>query len=140
MLQRDGENPEQFVFKRQYQNRTTAYERMRDSFEALLAETGMAHDRQGNKRVLYSLRHTALMLRVLYGEVPPMLLAANAGTSVDQLERFYCSHLRPRMMVASLQSLKVMPEPLAEVIATSPARAGPIDVRRSLDESATEPV
>jgi len=138
ILERDGSDPERFLFKCQYQNRQTAYERMRDSFEALLAETEMAADRDGEKRVLYSLRHTALMLRVLEGEVPSLLLANNAGTSVGQLERFYCSHLRPKMMVASLQSLKaVPPEPVEESEPVMPMAA--IDVRASLREPMTEP-
>ena len=67
----------------------------------------MTYDGFGRKRIIYSLRHTALMLRVLQGDgVDLLALARNAGTSVEQLERFYCSHLEPGMMIANLQSFK----------------------------------
>ena len=134
IVERDGADPERFLFKCGYLNRQTAYERMRDSFEALLFETDLAAGREGKKRVLYSLRHTALMLRVLEGDVPPLLLATNAGTSVEQLERFYCSHLEPQMMVASLQSFKPRP---GAVEAAEPARAAvSVDLTRALGEPA----
>lgn len=107
ILKRDGVDPERFLFKNQYWNRTTAYERMRDSFEELLEKTGLGPDEFGQKRVMYSLRHTSLMLRLLNGDnVDLLLLARNAGTSIDQLERFYLSHIEPAMKVENLQSFK----------------------------------
>jgi site-specific recombinase XerD len=106
-LNRDGLDPEQFLFKRQYLNRRTAYERMADAFNKLLDETSPARDEFDRKRTLYSLRHTALMLRLLNGDnVDLLALARNAGTSVNQLERFYCSDLDPTMKLANLQSFR----------------------------------
>ena len=91
----------------------SAYERMRDSFEKLLEETGLAEDQYGRKRVIYSLRHTALMLRLLNGDnVDHLMLARNAGTSVNQLERFYLSHVEATMKVGNLQSFRAQPTPV----------------------------
>jgi len=43
----------------------------------------------------YSLRHTAICMRIVLseGQVNIFNLAKNAGTSVDQIERFYARHL-----------------------------------------------
>jgi integrase len=106
-VRREGIDPERYLFKNQYPNRATAYERMADSFNRLLDETGLGPDEFGRKRTLYSLRHTALMLRLLNGDnVDLLTLAKNAGTSVSQLERFYCSHIDPAMKIANLQSFR----------------------------------
>ena len=44
---------------------------------------------------IYSLRHTAICMRIIlsYGKVNIFNLAKNAGTSVEQIERFYARHL-----------------------------------------------
>jgi hypothetical protein len=49
----------------------------------------------GQKHTLYSLRHTAICMRLILsgGQVNIYTLAKNAGTSVDQIERFYASRL-----------------------------------------------
>lgn len=107
IVARNGSDPDQFLFKPQYQNRDTAQQKMRQAFEALLDQTGLAYDRFGNKRVAYSLRHSALMFRLLKGDnVDLLALAKNAGTSIQMLERFYLSHLGPAMKLANLQSFK----------------------------------
>ena len=137
IVERDGRDPEQFLFKGAYQNRETAQARMRDSFEALLHHTGLALDSLGKKRTIYSLRHTALMLRLINGDnVPLITLARNAGTSIDQLDRFYLSHARPPMMVANLHANKPKPAPCDG----SERRTRAIQLRASLDEPAPEPV
>ncbi len=50
--------------------------------------TGMQHS-------LYSLRHTAICMRIILseGKVNIFNLAKNAGTSVAQIERFYARNL-----------------------------------------------
>jgi integrase len=108
IIERHGEDPDRYLFKTRYANRETAKERMDDIFKALLKECGSEFDEFGSKRTIYSLRHTALMLRLLHGDhVDLLMLARNAGTSVDQLERFYLSHADPSMKVANLQSFKM---------------------------------
>jgi hypothetical protein len=49
----------------------------------------------GKQHTLYSLRHTAICMRIIKseGKVNIFNLAKNAGTSVDQIERFYARFL-----------------------------------------------
>lgn len=101
ILQRNGGKPDAFLFLNDYPNRQTASERMYDRFEILLDKTGLKRNNLGQTRVIHSLRHTALMFRVL-ADVDLFVLAKNAGTSVDQLERFYCSHFAPEMRLSEL--------------------------------------
>ena len=132
---RAGDNPDAFLFLNRYANRDTAQERMRDGFEAALEESGLALDEFGNKRTIYSIRHTALMSRLIDGEnVDLLMLARNAGTSVDQLERFYLSHADPAMKVGNLHSLK--PQPVVEEFEVPDEPRGAIQIRASLDEPA----
>ena len=105
IVDREGSDPEAYVFLPRRTNRETAREKMRDRFEGLLQRTGLILDPFGRKRVIYSLRHTALALRILNGDgVDLLLLSKNAGTSVRMLERFYCSDIDPAARIANLQS------------------------------------
>jgi hypothetical protein len=101
ILERNGGKPDAFLFLNDYPNRQTASERMYDRFEILLEKTGLKRNNLGQTRVIGSLRHTALMFRVL-ADVDLFVLAKNAGTSVDQLERFYCSHFSAEMRLGEL--------------------------------------
>jgi len=59
------------------------------------------------ERSVYCLRHTAICMRIIlsYGKVDIFNLAKNAGTSVEQIERFYAEHLPlSREMAKNLQS------------------------------------
>jgi hypothetical protein len=57
-------------------------------FNEILEECGLKKDRYGQDRSVYSLSHTALMLRIVKGEgVDLALLAKNARTSVQMLEK-----------------------------------------------------
>ena len=90
----------------------------------------MRHERA---RTVSFIRHTALMSRLIDGEnVDLLMLARNAGTSVDQLERFYLSHADPAMKVGNLHSLK--PQPVVEEVELSERRRCGIQIRASLDE------
>ena len=58
-------------------------------------------------RSIYSLRHTAICMRLTLskGHVNIYSLAKNAGTSVDQIERFYARNLPlSAELVRNLQS------------------------------------
>ena len=106
IARRAGGDPNGYLFKVQFLNRQTAGEKMRDSFERLLRLAGL-HQIEGKNRVSYCLRHSAIMFRILEGDnVDLLLLAKAAGTSVDQIERFYGSHLEVGMKLGNLQSLK----------------------------------
>lgn len=89
--------PTDYVFMPEYTNRTTAVNTYRRIFNHFLQETGLKKDKDGNDRSPYSLRHYALQTRLVKsdGKVNIYWLAENAGTSVDQLERFYLKNLAP---------------------------------------------
>ena len=89
--------PTDYVFMPEYENRTTAVNTYRRIFNHFLKEAGLKKDKDGNDRSPYSLRHYALQTRLVKseGKVNIYWLAENAGTSVDQLERFYLKNLAP---------------------------------------------
>ena len=58
------------------------------SFTSLLKYCDVEFDREGNKRTIYSLRHTYTTFR-LYEGVDHYALAKNMGTSVEMIEKFY---------------------------------------------------
>jgi hypothetical protein len=112
LLQRQKEQgygtPDDYVFFPGYRNREYALQTIRRQFDFILEQAGLKENARGQARTLYSLRHTALMFRLLHGDnVDIFLLARNALTSVDQLERFYLSHVESRMKIENLQSMKV---------------------------------
>ena len=90
-------SPTDYVFMPQYQNRSTALNTYRRIFNHFLDCGSLKRDKDGNSRSPYSLRHYALQtrLRKSEGEVNIYLLAKNAGTSVEQLERFYLKNMEP---------------------------------------------
>ncbi len=58
----------------------------------------------GQTRTIYSLRHTAMTFRLLYGgKIDLLTLAKNARTSVEMIERFYASNLNAEMNIDLLQ-------------------------------------
>ena len=63
------------------------------AFQRVLEEAGLLYDTNGNKRSLYSLRHTYATFQILYNKhIDFHTLAKNMGTSIAMLERHY-SHL-----------------------------------------------
>ena len=92
-----GYKPTDYLFMPEYENRTTAVNTYRRIFNYFLEQAGLKKDKDGNDRSPYSLRHYALQTRLVKsdGKVNIYWLAENAGTSVDQLERFYLKNLAP---------------------------------------------
>ena len=87
------DGPDDYVFYPKHKNRTYALNVIRRMFDHLLQQTNLKEDANGVARTLYSLRHTALMFRYLYGKKFDIYtLAQNALTSVGMLEKFYLSH------------------------------------------------
>ena len=105
--EKDGlASDDDYVFFPQYRNREYALQTIRRQFEFVLEKAGLKYDRLDKPRTIYSLRHTALMFRLIKGDkVDIFMLARNALTSVDQLERFYLSHAESRMKIENLQSM-----------------------------------
>lgn len=102
-------DPEAYVWMPEYPNRTTAISTARRIFNHILKEAGI--DDPDKKLTPYSLRHYALQkrLRSSDGKVNIHTLAKNAGTSVDQLERFYLSKMAPTKEM--IENLHFRPEP-----------------------------
>ena len=69
-------------------------------FNALIKEAGVEFDATGQRRVIYSLRHTYATFRLHEG-VNHFTLARNMGTSVKMLESFY-GHTSNRAMASEL--------------------------------------
>jgi hypothetical protein len=89
----DGED---YLFLPDYKNRATAARIFQRQFNKALDRAGIKHDpfTKMNHSV-YSLRHTAICMRIILsqGQVNIFNLAKNAGTSVEQIERFYARNL-----------------------------------------------
>ena len=70
-------------------------------FNIILKEQGLKFDREGNRRTIYSLRHTYICFRLLAG-ADIYQVAKNCRTSVEMIEKFYASHLQNNINVAAL--------------------------------------
>lgn len=97
MMLHPAASPSEHVFMPNYPNRKTAVNTYRRIFNHFLDMAGVKTDKDGETRSPYSLRHYALQDRLLRsaGKVNIYWLAENAGTSVEQLERFYLKGLAP---------------------------------------------
>ena len=97
--------PDDYLFMPQVEDRDSACVVLSQNFNKILAETGLKTGELGQKRSLYSLRHTAIMFRLLYGKgIDLLTLARNARTSVQMIEEFYASNLTAEMNIGLLQS------------------------------------
>ena len=82
--------PTDFVF----QNRDgSAIREPGVTFKKMLKELGMLTGEEGNRRSLYSLRHTYVTNELELGDASMHLIANNAGTSIQYIERHY-SHAK----------------------------------------------
>lgn len=102
---KDGLDKNSYVWMPEYPNRRTAINTARRLFNHILAEAGLVDD--DHKLSPYSLRHYAIQarLRGSKGKVNLYTLAKNAGTSVDQLERFYLKNMAPtKELIENLQT------------------------------------
>ncbi|MCX6976060.1 MAG: hypothetical protein NTZ94_17560 [Verrucomicrobia bacterium] len=88
--------PDDFIFLPAYRNRATAMRIMQRQFKRALEFRELEFDPvTGDPHSLYSLRHTAICERLVTsdGQVNIWTLARNAGTSPEQIDRFYAKHL-----------------------------------------------
>jgi len=98
-------DPDDYLFLPRVKDRNQALAVLNFFFKWVLQTSGLETGPLGQKRTLYCLRHTAITLRLLYGQGIDMLtLARNARTSVNMIERFYASTLSGEMNVDLLQS------------------------------------
>lgn len=65
------------------------------TFRKILENIGLLEDKDGNRRVIYSLRHTYASWMLLYGDINVYELSKNMGCGVKQIENHY-GHLTSR--------------------------------------------
>lgn len=100
----DLAKPDDYIFMPTLRDRNYAHWVLSFFFNWVLAETGLKKGVHGQDRSLYSLRHTAITFRLLYGDgIDLLTLARNARTSVKMIEQFYASQLSGEMNIAMLQ-------------------------------------
>lgn len=99
--------PEDYVFLPDRANRAYAKEIVRRLFQKVLKEAGLKETVHGVPHTLYSLRHTAIVFRLLNAEGLDLLtLARNCRTSVEMIDRFYASSLTAEMNFEKLHSFR----------------------------------
>ncbi|MGV8992165.1 MAG: phage integrase SAM-like domain-containing protein [Thiobacillus sp.] len=100
-----GVGPDDYLFLPQYQKRDYALKQLQRQFDVLMWSTKLDKGARGEDRTIYSLRHTCIMYRLLYGEkMDHVTLARNARTSPEMIDRFYASHLKGEDNIDMLQS------------------------------------
>jgi integrase len=103
----DMAGPNDYVFMPERKRRAFAMEIMRRQFVHVLELQGLAKTSLGESRTLYSLRHTAIMFRLLHGDVDLLTLARTCRTSVEMIDRFYARSLHAEMNVDRLHSMRI---------------------------------
>lgn len=97
--------PSEYLFMPEIKDREAAIYLISKDFRKVLNQTNLRYGTQGQGKSLYSLRHTAITFRLLYGHgIDLLTLARNARTSVEMIERFYASELSAEMNVGMLHS------------------------------------
>jgi len=86
MLERSNPEPSDNVFPTDHKKQ----------FNRILEELDLKFDRDGNRRTLYSLRHSYISFRLLEG-ADIYQIAKNCRTSVEMIERHYASHIKNRI-------------------------------------------
>jgi hypothetical protein len=105
--------PNDYVFMPEYgeKSRGHALKILQYQFDALLDLLDLKHNAQGDPRTIYSLRHSSIMFRLLYGaSIDTLKLARNARTSPEMIDRFYAAPLMGEMAIQELQA-KRRPRP-----------------------------
>ena len=74
-------------------------------FNRILDEQNLKFDRQGNRRTLYSLRHSYICFRLLEG-ADIYQIAKNCRTSVEMIEKHYAVHLKNSLNAAAINVRK----------------------------------
>jgi hypothetical protein len=100
--QRDYGLAEQYVFFPEYSNRNTMMTVAGRIFREVVNRSNIP--KGSDKHTLYSLRHTSIMYRLLWGSVDTLVLAKNARTSQAMIDKFYASRLAPSQMVGAIHS------------------------------------
>lgn len=98
-------NPNDYLFLPDLRDRNYALNVLSLMFNWVLAVTGSKENAHGQPRSLYSLRHSAITFRLLYGQgIDLLTLARNARTSVEVINNHYASTVSGEQNIALLQS------------------------------------
>jgi len=98
-------NPDDYLFLPQHKDRAYAARVLAYYFNCVMAKTSLKHGAQGQPRSLYTLPHSSITFRLLYGHgIDVLTLARNARTSVDMINRHYASTLTAEQNIGVLQS------------------------------------
>lgn len=94
-----------YLFFPDIPNRKYAMDLFSYMFNWILQHTGLKLNPHGHPRSLYSLRHSAITFRLLYGQgIDLVTLARNARTSVEVINNHYASTVTGEQNIAMLQS------------------------------------
>jgi integrase len=97
--------PDDYVFFPEVKNRRLVLDIVGWCFNWILKDLNLKQGPHGNDRTFYSLRHSAITFRLIYGgNIDLLTLARNARTSVEMIEKFYASTLSAEMNVSLLHS------------------------------------
>ena len=97
--------PNDYLLLPDLKNRTHALAVLSTMFNWVLQHTGLKLNPHGHPRSLYSLRHSAITFRLLYGQgIDLVTLARNARTSVEVINNHYASTVTGEQNIAMLQS------------------------------------
>jgi hypothetical protein len=84
--------PNDYLFFPDIENRDFAMEVISRQFKKIV-DASEIEEKTSKTIVLYSLRHTAIMFRLIIGSVDTLVLSRNARTSQSMIDRFYAAHL-----------------------------------------------
>lgn len=97
--------PDDYLFLPHLRDRAYAHWVLSFYFNWVLARTGLKLGAHGQERSLYSLRHSSITFRLLYGQgIDLLTLARNARTSVDMINQHYASTVTAEQNIGMLQS------------------------------------
>lgn len=114
---------EDYLFFPEYKNRDTAYKQLARAFTLLLEQTGTRQSADGEDRAIYSLRHNSIMFALIYyGIDKKQVIALNARTSVEMIDRFYAWQLEPEHVRKQLHTKKIKPKSKSSKTVITPPR------------------
>ena len=97
--------PDNYLFLPHLRDRNYAHLVLSMYFNWILANTGLKKGPHGQDRSLYSLRHSSITFRLLYGQgIALLTLARNARTSIDMINTHYASTVTAEQNIGMLQS------------------------------------
>ena len=98
-------SPDDYLFLPHIRDRNYAQTVLSLHFNWVLEVTGLKVGALGQNRSIYSLRHSSITFRLLYGQgIDLLTLARNARTSVDVINDHYASTVTSEQNIGLLQS------------------------------------